>query len=342
MGKFIRSILLVLTVATTANADIRDWFFEVQDAPETQTKMALNSRERQELFNYVVHHKVAATTPENEKKYDPEGKIGYCYGRAMAVHLRARRMGLKPDSIRKLFIVGDLRQSEKPEWRFHVTTLIKGTEGGWYAVDPILKRPFFKGTALPMKQWVETVRKIWAGPRVSHLYRVSAVAVLPDIRIFPWPEKETGEKLIELKFKPRGHEGFLESKEEGITYFDLSAEAEESYFLAAKEKVVQDQFDFTRLVMDELSGDGVIHDDFFYNNYFHDLIDDIRTAKYVPSRPLRNRERKLAGENPKGAEIHGTEIHGTEIHGTEIHGTEIHKNLGSIRFFRPKEEGAKP
>jgi len=359
LSTIVISAIFFLGLSFSASADVneqvRERFYEVQDDAKTKLKATLNAKERQELFTYVVNHKVAAVTDENTKKYDPTGEIGYCYGRAMAVHLRARRMGLRPESISKLFIVGDLRQGENPEWRFHVTTLVRGTEGGWYAVDPILLRKSgFKGTPLTMAQWVKTVRSIWAKERVSYLYRVGAESVVPDIRTFPYPSMETGEHLIELKFTPEGKEGFKASLEEGIRYWELDRTAQEKYFLRGKEPVDAEQFNFEKLDIRQIKPDGFSDSHYDYNFYFRDLIDDIRQAAYKPA----NRERRLGlntvtpmgteihgGAEPQGTEIHGgtpqgTEIHGatpqgTEIHGAKPQGTEIH-NLHSPTFLRVK------
>ncbi len=339
MGKFISLFIFsffLLGIFSAARADdseqVRGWFLQVQTDSDTQSKKSLNKKERQQLFDYVVHHKVAAITQENDAKYDPTGEIGYCYGRAMAVHLRARRMGLHPDAVKKLFIVGDLRQGPKPEWRFHVTTLVKGTEdNAWYAVDPILLKPQFKGSPVLMTEWIRTIRSVWDKKGKAFLYRVGPVTVVPDIRIFPDSGNESGDRLIEIKFKPSTKEGFTPITEGGIALFDVSAKAQEQYFLMGKESVDADQFNFSELNIDQLIGNDVKKKHYSYNGYFLDLVDDIRKSTYA-----RNiQERRLGGTDPGGTEIHGTEIHGTEIHGTEIH--KGGPNLHSFRFF-----GARP
>lgn len=356
MGKFTTSFIgaifflgLSFSARADVNEQVRGWFYEIQNDAKTQTKQGLNALERQALFTYVVNHKVAAVTPENEKKYDPTSQIGYCYGRAMAVHTRARRMGLKPDSIGKLFIVGDLRQGADPEWRFHVTTLVRGSETGeWYAVDPILlKKSGFKGTPLPIAEWVKTVRRIWGKHSPNYLYRVGAESVVPDIRVFPYPELEDGTRLIELTFVPKGKPGFTESTEAGIHYFDLSPAAQEKYFLMAKESVDTEQFNFESLGIRQLTPEGDVNLHYDYNGYFSDLLSDIKAANYRPVRAERRLGRANmvtgteihGGGETSGTEIHGAKPDGTEIHGakpdgTEIHGTEIHRNLHSPTFLK--------
>ena len=125
--------------------------YETIETTSPSTKTGLDASERQQLFTLSARDKVASIASLDH--YDQQN-IGFCFGRAMAAHLIARGMGLGSDSIRKLFIIGDLRSGADPEWRFHVTTLVRGSEdGGWYAVDPALEyldTPVT--TAIPMQE----------------------------------------------------------------------------------------------------------------------------------------------------------------------------------------------
>lgn len=74
-------------------------------------------------------------------RYDPYNQgIGFCFGRAMFVHLELVYRGLDRDSIKKAFVMGPMSKSA---WGWHVTTIAqtKNQEGKeeWQAIDPILE-----------------------------------------------------------------------------------------------------------------------------------------------------------------------------------------------------------
>ena len=202
--------------------------------------------------------------------YDPEGLTGFCFGRAMAVHLKARAAGIHPDSIKKQFIVGDLKSSltAPTEWRFHVTTLIKSDHGVWYAVDPIFNQ------LMDADQWVRHTRGLWdqwhfQDPNTfgeqSQVYVTDRHAIMPDIRNFVAPELETGANLIELSFEPNNKAGFELRNRTVANAYGLTTEASEKYFLSAVEGITADRFNFVGLNFE----DGFsIH----YNRYFGDLM----------------------------------------------------------------------
>lgn len=190
---------------------------KVQGKPAS-TLQGLDRAARQRLFDATLNHPVASLTllPPEEKepvpprpwnKYEtvlklnpsdpPVGVVGYCFGRAMTAHLNARYMKLAESSIRKLFIIGDLRSGPDPEWRFHVTTLVKGTDGIWYAIDPIMTQ----GTPLPASEWIETVKGIWDKDDKAYLYVTAAATVVPDLS--KDADGVTGNAVLELVFDPR-------------------------------------------------------------------------------------------------------------------------------------------
>lgn len=313
------------------NEQVREAYVRVETDVTTAKKDSLLAGDRQALFNYVRDHKVAALTAENLKKYDPTGEVGYCYGRAMAVHLRARRMGLRPEAIRKLFIIGDLRSGTAREWRFHVTTLVKGDDLRWYAIDPLLVDGVGKNRPEPLEEWVRLIRNVWDKKKAAHLYMVESNSIVPDIRVFPWEKTdEKGDKITDLIFDPSTADGFKEKQIGGEKVYVVNREQQAKHFLQAKEKVDADQFDFSRLKMTVLDGDKRDELDYDYHHYFQELVDDIAKAPVV-----NRRERPLSGAAPEGTEIH-VRPRGTEIHGTEIHGTEIH--YGSLRPKLPRTE----
>lgn len=98
----------------------------------------------EEIYYNVANNPVTSLAAYN--KYDPTDRgIGFCFGRAMNVHLEALFQGVSKNSIRKLWALGQLRTGSTG-WRYHVTTLLKG-EKGWMAVDPIF------GYVMTVEQW---------------------------------------------------------------------------------------------------------------------------------------------------------------------------------------------
>jgi hypothetical protein len=69
------------------------------------------------------------------KKYDVSGSaIGYCFGRAAFVHVELLRRSVDPKSIGKIFAIGPLTY-QGAIWDFHVATVVRSTDGGWWAID---------------------------------------------------------------------------------------------------------------------------------------------------------------------------------------------------------------
>ncbi len=218
------------------------------------------------LWWKVFRHKVAGLDdPAKLAKYDPTGIIGFCFGRAMAVHLLARRMGLSETSVRKLFIVGDLRSAEAPEWRFHVTTLVRGAAGRWYAIDPILEGP------LPVEDWIARVQGTWDKQKKARLYLTPASVVIPDLSVVPDVAQEKGERLIELSFDPARRPGLAGEPKLGPQVYTVSDAAARRYFSAVDG---QPPFDFAGIT---INGDAIS-----FNGYFEDLLREINSPSAAP------------------------------------------------------------
>lgn len=85
------------------------------------------------------------------KRYDPDGHIGFCFGRAMNVYIEALRMGLAKESVRKIWAVGSMKYN-KIYWRYHVAGIVKRSDGQWMAIDPEYDRP------ITIQQWHKEVK----------------------------------------------------------------------------------------------------------------------------------------------------------------------------------------
>lgn len=221
---------------------------------------ALDERQREELYRAVAGHPVAGL--EHVARYDPSGEIGFCFGRAMAAHLLALRMGLSPDSIRKIFIVGDLRSADGVAWRFHVAALVRGTDGAWHAIDPIAPGP------LELGGWARFVQDGYDKERGAKLYMTPAEAVMPDLHVVPAPGSESGERIIELSFEPEGRQGFekLPGLPDARTRaFQAGGESVARHFDTTLEG--RESFDFLRAAVNG--------QEYRYRGYFTDLLEAI-------------------------------------------------------------------
>jgi len=239
--------------AVAKAADARALYLDiVRRSPEKL--QGLSAAQRQELWTAVFRHPVAGLDDKAKlAKYDPQGFIGFCFGRSMTVHLLARQLGLREDAVSALFTIGELHVSEQVTWRFHVTALVKGEDGLWYAIDPIMAGP------MSAAAWIAQVRASWDAKRKAKFYLACADAIIPDVSVVPDAGQETGARLIELSFEPAGKAGFT-SLDDGV--FELSADALRRHFKLAD--VPAEPFDFNGAA---INGTAIS-----YNGYFTDLL----------------------------------------------------------------------
>ena len=245
--------------------DLTSEYIHFDESPATE-KTFLTVEELQLALKRTSENPVSKL--EKVPFYDPQNLTGFCFGRSLTAQLEARQLGLHPDSIKNLFIVGDLKQrgAENTEWRFHVTTVAMGPDNTWYALDPIFG-------LMTQAQWIEATRKIWDtwylddetkdAPQ-SKLYLVNRHAVLPNIVDFKPPEQETGELLVDLSFDPQDRAGFAVREDMGNNIYELDDSAMEEFFIAAVEENPDEQFDFLELKTNFGLTIG-------YNDYFVDL-----------------------------------------------------------------------
>jgi len=221
-----------------------------------ETKKSLTAKEQQKIYDLMAGGDV--TSLKALQKYDPENQIGFCFGRAMAVHLLARRMGLAEDGIRKLFVTGCLGSGGKTEWRFHVAAMVKGDDGVWHAIETnVAERP------LTARQWVEEMRKKWDPGMKARLFVTSSSWVLPDVRTFREIADEKGTELIELSFNPSGRDGFRQCRTYGVDMYEVDDRTAARYFIGTDEEV-GNRFDFEQITIN-----GEKYD---YRGYFRDLL----------------------------------------------------------------------
>lgn len=109
--------------------------FPVPESSSRKTKLSVT--ELHALYDAVDANPVSNLS--SVRRYDPDGNMGFCFGRAMTAHLEAIAQGVDQGAILKVWAVGRLR-SGFGEWKYHVATLVRG-ETDWYAIDPIMGQP---------------------------------------------------------------------------------------------------------------------------------------------------------------------------------------------------------
>jgi hypothetical protein len=250
----------------------------------------LDQQQRQNLLSLVLSNPVAALKSNVIKKWDPPangrpGEIGYCFGRAMATHLTARKLGLAQESMKKIFAAGDMANGEI-RWRFHMATLVKGSEDGqFYVIDPIMPaiiRPTDNLAAhtLTPANWIKLVRREYDNTEKTlsfyeeeknsfsthyqqiidekldtirnegtiKFYITSTDAMMVDMRLVPAHLLvENGQHINEVLFTPSETEGFIHLPEVSPHIWQLENEQTlDKYFMTKNEPLV-DQFNFFKL-----------------------------------------------------------------------------------------------
>jgi hypothetical protein len=253
---------------------------EVQHQPQLD---ALSYEQIIEIYQKTATHPV--TSIQSLSHYDPNGFIGFCFGRALTVHLLARSYGLSAPKIQKLFAIGDLKSSTdlQGNWRFHVVTVLPSSNGDWYALDPIF---YVKNRGIPqtLSQWIQDIRSGWDSwhgePPKARFYLTPAETIIPDIRILFTPED--GTKIIHLNFNPNDHQikelllpeqGLPFPKDRKDTIYILEQNQLNHYFITTNE-TIDERFKFFGIFIN--------NKEISYNNYFVDLLlSDLKQAPAI-------------------------------------------------------------
>jgi hypothetical protein len=273
--------------------------YDAIDIGSPVTTQSLTKAQRDELFLQASRHPVAGLSAIGKYDHQPtgigSGEVGFCYGRSMVVHLLARKMGLDPKSIQKLFIAGDLNNEEGIRWRFHVTTLVLGDDGKQYAIDPIMPSMGQPGVVVPY-EWMKAVKDefdLKDGEDESHFFVTDTRSILVDMRVVPAEAKfEIQDRLIEPSFNPEGRAGFarIQLAETTSPYpvYAVTGPAQERYFINRSEPLVGgkplNDFDFFNLgivILYQFPGEMLmthITRTYQYNGYFVDLVNNLATG----------------------------------------------------------------
>lgn len=113
---------------------------EIRDFKPTSNGRAegVTYEQASRIVKMIQHNEV--TGDRSHSKYDPNGVRGFCFGRALYAHLELLRHGVDSRAIKKVFIVGPMKNGV--DWQFHVATLVRAKDSnGWYAVDTFVGKP---------------------------------------------------------------------------------------------------------------------------------------------------------------------------------------------------------
>jgi len=126
----------------------------------------LNPRYAQELLRSAEVNPVVSLYQYH--RYDPKNEgIGFCFGRALFIHLELAYRGFDRDSVRKAFVVGPMRTPDGGSWGWHVTTIAQSVNAQgqeeWIAIDPI-------AGVKPVMQWYREMYQNYSTDKKLKLY----------------------------------------------------------------------------------------------------------------------------------------------------------------------------
>lgn len=105
-------------------------------------------KQTQKMLDIVTHHRVVGL--HNDNIYArPNEEMGFCFGRAMYLHLLSLKLGLHKGSIKKIWALGPM-DSGTPNvtWGYHVALMVFSKEKAWVVLDANI------GRVVTAEQWV--------------------------------------------------------------------------------------------------------------------------------------------------------------------------------------------
>ncbi len=98
----------------------------------------ISSAQAKQLIQVSRNHEVVGYPAD--QGYERGGAIGYCFGRAAYAHLMLLKMGVQKESIRKVWVAGNMLEN-KITWEYHVATIVYTHDLGWVSIDSIFDHP---------------------------------------------------------------------------------------------------------------------------------------------------------------------------------------------------------
>lgn len=116
--------------------------------PNTERAQTLDRVQAQKILDIVFNHPTIGFRADDIYSR-PGEEMGFCFGRAMYMHLLALKIGVQKESIKKIWAVGPM-QSDTPgvDWGYHVGLMVYSKEG-WIVLDPNLRHVYL------VKDWVQ-------------------------------------------------------------------------------------------------------------------------------------------------------------------------------------------
>mgnify|MGYP001552327170 CR=1 FL=1 len=122
---------------------------KLTEIPEAGSPISDHSRVAASVWEKVRENPVARL--DNVRSYPQGNQVGYCFGRAMLVHLRLLQAGVPQKDIAKIFTLGDLLVGQEL-WRFHVAVMVRDPRFGFVVVDPLQNK------VLAIGKWLDVNR----------------------------------------------------------------------------------------------------------------------------------------------------------------------------------------
>lgn len=139
------------------------------------------------ILELIRKHPVVG--PDAAMKYDSwNQQIGFCFGRAAFIHWELIRRGIPAQNIGKIFLIGNLALDLRTGsfWDYHMATIVRDQESGWWVVDPLIDR------ILPVTEWMQKMRAWALNPKKPEIRFYFS----DPIKMFPIPGAYTTERLF--------------------------------------------------------------------------------------------------------------------------------------------------
>ncbi len=109
----------------------------------------IDQSQAQKILDQNYHNQVVGFN--KQKQYDPDLQLGFCFGRAMFTHLYLLHSGVAKESIMKAWVIGPML-SDGLNWEYHVATIVKASDGGWWVIDRVA------GRIIKIEEWFEKMQ----------------------------------------------------------------------------------------------------------------------------------------------------------------------------------------
>ncbi len=131
------------------------------------------------------------------KDYDPQGNLGFCFGRAVKIHLELLRYGVNKNSIKKIFVIGPMSVPGMI-WQFHVATIVKDFDSNqWWALDMNLKEP------VKVSEWMKFYER-FSTDKEFRLFRKPLLDRTKSLRFYITEPQKIAPISWEYNIKPGG------------------------------------------------------------------------------------------------------------------------------------------